>query len=146
MLPNYKDIFELIKAGSTIEAQEKIMELRQAALEIQEQNLILRKRVRELEDQLKATDNWEDEKTRYSLISLYNGPSQVYALKKSESNGEAPHFLCTNCFESRTKAILNPMKKDRNQLLVCPKCKSTTDTGFSSIGQAAYAEDHANGG
>ena len=28
MIPNYKDIVELIKKGATVEAQEKIMELR----------------------------------------------------------------------------------------------------------------------
>ena len=48
-LPSYKDIIELIKAGATIEAQEKIMELRQSALEIQEENIKLRNRIIELE-------------------------------------------------------------------------------------------------
>ena len=51
--PSYKDIIELIKAGATIEAQEKIMELRQAALDIQEENINLRNRVNELESKLK---------------------------------------------------------------------------------------------
>lgn len=37
--PNYKDIIELIKKGSTIEAQEKIMELREGALALQEENI-----------------------------------------------------------------------------------------------------------
>ena len=49
ILPNYKDIVELLKKGSTIEAQEKILELREAALELQEENLSLRERVKELE-------------------------------------------------------------------------------------------------
>lgn len=34
MLPKYKDITELIKKGATVEALEKIMELREAALEL----------------------------------------------------------------------------------------------------------------
>ncbi len=38
-LPNYGDIVELIKKGATLEAQEKIMELRDGALDLQEQNL-----------------------------------------------------------------------------------------------------------
>jgi hypothetical protein len=37
-LPSYKDIIELVKTGATIEAQEKIMELRQSALDGQEEN------------------------------------------------------------------------------------------------------------
>jgi hypothetical protein len=32
LLPNYKDIVELIRKGSTIEAQEEILELRKAAM------------------------------------------------------------------------------------------------------------------
>ncbi len=42
LLPNYKDIVELIRKGSTIEAQEKILELRKAAMQLQEENLALR--------------------------------------------------------------------------------------------------------
>jgi hypothetical protein len=38
MLPKYKDIVELLKKGSTIEAQEQIMNLREGALELQEEN------------------------------------------------------------------------------------------------------------
>ena len=41
-MPGYKDIVELIKMGSTIEAQEKIMELRETALEFQNENLTLK--------------------------------------------------------------------------------------------------------
>ena len=56
-LPSYKDILELLKAGATIEAQEKIMELRQAALSIQEDNVQLRNRVLELEARVKELES-----------------------------------------------------------------------------------------
>ncbi len=36
-LPRYKEIVELVKKGATLEAQEKIIELREAALELQEE-------------------------------------------------------------------------------------------------------------
>ncbi|MCH9032111.1 MAG: hypothetical protein IIB00_07625 [candidate division Zixibacteria bacterium] len=52
MLPNFKEISELIKKGLTIEAQEKFMELREGAVKLQEENLSLREQVRELESQL----------------------------------------------------------------------------------------------
>ena len=41
MIPKYKDIIDLVKKGSTIEAQEKIMQLREAAMELKEENLTL---------------------------------------------------------------------------------------------------------
>jgi len=56
MLPKYNDIIELIKKGSTIEAQEKILELREAALEIQEENLELRGKVKALEEKMDLID------------------------------------------------------------------------------------------
>lgn len=142
MLPGYKDIFELIKAGSTIEAQEKIMELRQTALEIQEENLNLRERIRQLEEQLKTKEDWETEKLRYALVSLHHGEAQVYALRETKAQGEAPHYLCPNCFQYRTKVLLNSKTNGMKLLLNCPKCGSTTETGFSSLGQAEYAEHH----
>jgi hypothetical protein len=49
MLPSYKELAELLKDGLTPEAREKIMELRQTVLEIQEENFRLRERIRELE-------------------------------------------------------------------------------------------------
>jgi len=56
-LPSYKDILELLKAGATIEAQEKIMELRQAALAIQEENIQLRNRVLELDARVRELES-----------------------------------------------------------------------------------------
>ena len=48
-VPSYRQLVELLKDGMTPEAQEKIMELRQTMLALQEENLQLRERVRQLE-------------------------------------------------------------------------------------------------
>jgi len=60
-IPNYKDIVDLIKKGATLEAQEKIMELREAALAVQEENLQLQTRIKELEEKLtlRSKIKWE---------------------------------------------------------------------------------------
>ena len=47
-MPGYKDIVDLIKKGATLEAQEKLITMREAALELQEENLQLRAQVSEL--------------------------------------------------------------------------------------------------
>jgi hypothetical protein len=44
-LPSYTDIWELVKAGSAIEAKAKIMELREAVLTLQEENIELREQI-----------------------------------------------------------------------------------------------------
>jgi len=60
-IPSYKDILELIKAGATIEAQEKIMELRQSALDIQEENIDLRNRILDLETRVRELECFDGE-------------------------------------------------------------------------------------
>jgi hypothetical protein len=143
VLPNYKDIIDLIKKGSTIEAQEKIMELREGAIELQEQNIELRQKVRELERQLSAIGDWEAEKNRYLLVAPWRGPAQVYALRESQSQGQRPHFLCTNCFHNSKRVVINPAKSKEGWVsLVCPTCKSSVDTGYRGIGEAEYAEKY----
>lgn len=48
-VPSYKELAELLKDGMTPEAQEKIMELRQTVLSLQEENFQLREQVLRLE-------------------------------------------------------------------------------------------------
>lgn len=146
MLPKYKDIVELLKKGSTIEAQEQIMSLREGALELQEENQELKNRILELEAKLKSIDDWAIEKDRYALVSPWKGAAQAYALKQSKSDGEEPHFLCANCFHGSKKVILNPTKKDSWVLMVCPSCKATIDTGYRGIGSPTYVEEYAKEG
>ena len=55
-IPTYKDIVELLKKGATVEAQEQIMKLREAVLELQEENVALKQKLREAEDALKLKD------------------------------------------------------------------------------------------
>ena len=38
-IPNYQDILDLLKAGLTVEAREKILELREAALRLQDDGI-----------------------------------------------------------------------------------------------------------
>ena len=62
MLPNYSEVIDLIKKGSTLEAQQKIVELREASLAMQEENVTLRSRIQELEKQLSLKEklHWKN--------------------------------------------------------------------------------------
>ncbi len=55
-IPSYTDIIDLIKKGATVEAQEKIMELREAVLALKEENARQSERIRDLEDKLKIKE------------------------------------------------------------------------------------------
>ena len=67
-LPKYKDIVELIKKGATVEAQEKIMALREAAIQLQDENQALRDKIRLLENDLEIKAKLEWEKPYYWLV------------------------------------------------------------------------------
>ncbi|WP_072390352.1 hypothetical protein [Hyphomicrobium sp. CS1GBMeth3] len=51
-LPDFKDIIDLVKKGSTLEAQERIVELREAHLNLREEVLRLREENRLLRDRI----------------------------------------------------------------------------------------------
>jgi hypothetical protein len=142
MLPRYKDIVELMKKGSTLEAQEQIMSLREGAIELQEENQELKNTIRELENKLKIIDDWASERLRFSLVTPWRGAAQAYALNREQSNGEQAHLLCANCFHSSKKVILNPIKKVRTVSMVCPNCKANLETGYSAIGPAKFTEEY----
>lgn len=89
MLPKYADIVELIKKGSTLEAQEKIMELRETALELQEENLRLKERIGDLEATLKV---------KGSIIYENN----AYWLAEGE-NKDGP--FCQRCYDAEKTLI-----------------------------------------
>jgi len=44
-LPSYGEIMDLVKKGLTLEAQEKVIQLRESALELQAENLTLKARM-----------------------------------------------------------------------------------------------------
>jgi hypothetical protein len=62
MIPKYKDIMELVKKGATVEAQEQIMELREFALGLQEENFDLKEKTKSLEEalQLRKSVQWSE--------------------------------------------------------------------------------------
>lgn len=95
----------LLEMKSMADVQGKVIELQSALLEAQNNALSattaqfeLQERIRELETQLKGRSDWDAQKSRYALVNPWQGPAQTYALKRSEAQGEEPHFACANCF------------------------------------------------
>ena len=67
-IPKYNEIIELVKKGATLEAQEKIMALREAALELQEDNIELKKKIKALEEAMEVKNKIRYEKPYYWMI------------------------------------------------------------------------------
>ena len=107
ILPNYKDIIDLVKKGSTLEAQEKILELREAAMELQEENMSLRSRIKELEDQLSLKQQVQWDKPYYWTV-------------QGESK-DGP--FCQPCFDNEKKLVR--LQGGKNGKWFCHTCKCT---------------------
>ena len=98
----------ILQIKTTREIHDKVINLQAALLNAQSSAISattaqyeLQEKVRRLEEQLNAANEWGDQQSRYTLVSPWQGPAQVYALNRSASDGEAPHFLCSNCFHNR---------------------------------------------
>jgi hypothetical protein len=81
-IPSVQDIIKLVKAGATIEAQEKIMELRQAMIDLQDENIRLRGEIQELRGQLSTV-------SQPMFPSCPKCGQPTYAVKESKPD---PHF------------------------------------------------------
>ena len=107
MIPKYHDIKDLLKKGLTIEAQEKIMELREAALDLEEENRTLKDRIRELEEELRIKGNMVYEKPSYWLVD--------------DNDKDGP--FCQKCYDSGKKVIR--LQGGNNDRWACYECQST---------------------
>lgn len=127
--------------SKAIELNEKIIAAQHQIYEANAAQTTLIERVRELEGQIAAMKNWDAEKQRYKLATPYSGVT-VYALQKSMSDGEPPHYVCANCFQNRKRAILaNTVAKDGFVAIVCAACKFVAQTRARGLGPAKYAEE-----
>jgi hypothetical protein len=104
--------------------------------------------VRELKERITRMENWEAQKQRYKLAAPFPG-CMVYALQKSMSGGETPHYLCASCYQRGQPSILQG--KEGSHLLAgtgvahalyrCPVCKSEAFSTWANVQPPQYFED-----
>jgi hypothetical protein len=56
-------------------------------------------------------NDWDWEAERYEMYSLGDGVF-VFRLKAGREQGEAPHYLCADCFEKKKKGYLRPLSSN----------------------------------
>lgn len=105
-LPTYKDIVELMKKGATVEAQEKIMELREAVLELQEQNFALRQDIGDLNKQLRLNEEVQFDGAVYWRFE----------------EGKRIGPFCQRCFDVDKKLV---RLQDYDNVWYCLECKQS---------------------
>jgi len=126
-----------------IELNQKIIDAQNAIFAAQTTQTALVDRVRELESQIARMKDWDAQKQRYQLATPFPG-CMVYALKKTMSDGEPPHYLCTSCFQKGQRSILQGVegRGHRNTSTYhCPVCNSDAITIWSNVIAPQYLED-----
>lgn len=125
-----KTAFDLIKATKELsnstevltavnDVQMKLSSAIAAALASQEKQASLAERVRDLEAQLRDSEDWQKEMQRYQLIEFPDTKALALKLRVDMTNGEPVHYLCTACADKKKKTTLQP----KNRYLHCPECK-----------------------
>jgi putative ubiquitin-RnfH superfamily antitoxin RatB of RatAB toxin-antitoxin module len=114
-LPDYKTIVDLIKKGATLEAQELIIQLREAAVGLREENLALKEKLKELESALEVSGELE-----------WDG--KAYWRRTAEPAAKEGPF-CQACYDQHRKLIRIVRTKVRSSRgimdgYVCNVCKA----------------------
>ena len=106
-LPDYKTITNLIKKGMTLEAQEQIMVLREAAIDLKAENTALRERLSELQKKLDLKDHvkWE---------------APYYFLRNADKK-DGP--FCQHCYDKNEQLIR--LQSRGKGFWACHSCKNT---------------------
>lgn len=106
--------------------QSEIASINTGYLALMQQNFSLLAEIETLKKEIARFKAWDCESIRYKLIEIEYGLI-AYALKESEANGEPPHWLCTNCYSKRQKAIYNRIgvPTDRQYIYTCPNCNAS---------------------
>lgn len=116
---------ELVTAMNDV--QMKLSEAIASALASQEKQALLAERVRELEAQLRDSEDWKKEMERYQLFK-FPTKALAYKLKPQLANTAPMHYLCTACVDKKKKTTLQPIA----EYLHCPECKFNIDTEIPS--------------
>lgn len=100
-------------------------------------------RIGDLEKELAQAQAWDEQKSRYKLVNPWPGNAVlVYALKESCKASEAPHWICTKCYDDGRRTILQPTKDAKGWVLLrCATCRSEIHTEWRGISAAKYAPE-----
>ena len=90
IIPDYKTLTELLKKGLTLEAQEQIMALREAAVELKSENSELKSQILELKRKLEIKEK-----------ILWEAP--YYFLQEGEKK-DGPY--CQHCYDNSDKKLI----------------------------------------
>lgn len=124
--------------AKAVELTQIILALQEAAFSVKVERDALEKKVGEFEREIVRLKECHEDLERYKLFEPWTG-TVVYALRQSVSNGEPPHYICTNCYAQPKKSILQRGESnDGWSLFRCPACRSEAMTPYRGSVAAKY--------
>lgn len=129
-----RDDAKLAEATQTL--NERIIDVQNAALQLQEKQSAARDEIEALKDearQLRAQITELEQKrnlrAQYRLHQLTEG-SLVLALREPDQSTDPVHYLCQTCMDNASKqVVLQEVRKMGNISLRCPNCDNMYRTG-----------------
>jgi regulator of replication initiation timing len=76
-------------------------------LSLFQKNTSLQEEIANLKKEISQFETWNTQKNRYKLYSPWDS-AVVYAITEAASNGEPPHWICTQCYENHKRSFLHP--------------------------------------
>jgi hypothetical protein len=100
-----------------------VYDLTEQILAAQEKYAAAIERVRDLEREVAAFENWDAEQKRYQMKD-FGGGTIAYSLKPEMASGDPPHNLCSACYQKGKKGILQPtgMNGYHQEMVKCAEC------------------------
>lgn len=105
-----------------LEMQGEISSALAGAIAAQTDQLVILKRVDDLEKEVAQLKAWNAEKQNYDLKPISRG-TVAYMLKPEMRGAEPPHWLCTHCYESGKREMLQ-LAEEMSSIWIyqCPGC------------------------
>jgi hypothetical protein len=126
--------FDMAKALESIHeavARDRaVIDLQKEILAAQQAQFALVERVRNLEKEVTAFENWDAEKKRYQMKD-FGGGTIAYALKPEMAGGEPPHRICPACYQTGKKGFLQSRGPNayRQEIVQCSECDKQFELG-----------------
>jgi hypothetical protein len=123
-------------AEATQDLNVKILDVQNAALNLQEKASTMRDEIealkndkRELNARIAELERKTQERAEYALKEIHEG-TFVLAYQKADDNAAPPHYICQPCMDnSAKKVVLQRQKRSGRVNLVCHVCNAVVFTG-----------------
>jgi len=89
--------------GKVIELQSAILSAQSSALAANAAQSAMVDEIGALKEEVTRIKAWESQKERYQLEKIWENGAVAYALKKSMSGAEPPHWICTKLGLTQSK-------------------------------------------